>query len=588
MPGPRNRLTRDAEAGGRGRAEQRRDLACGRGGLVHGPGETRRRRTGDPPPPGERGLARLGGVVGIRVRQRVAGRHVHQDERIEGDAQPARLHLLDRLHHGEVGRRAAIDRAILIVAADEEGAGAADAVHRPAGGRGRLGRHLDARPHLAGSRAQIVAEPRHDEADALDRRGHRLQPVQRLHHVGGVGQRVQVLRHRRAAIGLADGLRRVGELARGRDHGDGAGQPLGGVGIGERPEHLEGELRQAVAIGRERQLLEDDIGRAAIGGRAGRAHLRGDERIGRLRLVAGIPAPGDAGEVHRLAVGPDAADAGDRALAERHGEAGVVEILGGLDLAAPAALAAALRGGLRLLAEIGRPDDVAAHPHPAVEPRDDRAFGGRGDAQRVEPRALDALRGRQRRDDPAVDDRADGGADEAADGGGADAEDRAADRAANGGAGRAEDEGRHGASWSKGEGKTEADERTGAFCDRRKAFRPGPRRPRPPFPPRASCDGCGQQLLGRHEGVPDQQSMTVVGLGGAATSVANANLIAAASIADVRWAVRSAVNAAMRQSAPSPKRPDSKSRPSLTAANRSPWPIRDVTLQSSNESGHSL
>ena len=73
--------TRDAEARGRGRAEQRRDLACGRGGLVHGPGEPRRRRTGDPPPPGERGLARLGGVVGIRVRQRVAGRHVHQDER---------------------------------------------------------------------------------------------------------------------------------------------------------------------------------------------------------------------------------------------------------------------------------------------------------------------------------------------------------------------------------------------------------------------------------------------------------------------------------------------------------------------------
>jgi hypothetical protein len=46
--------------------------------------------------------------------------------------------------------------------------------------------------------------------------------------------------------------------------------------------------------------------------------------------------------------------------------------------------------------------------------------------------------------------------------------------------------------------------------------------------------------------------MTVVGLGGAATSVANANLIAAASIADVRWAVRLAVHAAMRQSAPSP------------------------------------
>jgi hypothetical protein len=78
-----------------------------------------------------------------------------------------------------------------------------------------------------------------------------------------------------------------------------------------------------------------------------------------------------------------------------------------------------------------------------VEPRDDRAFRGRGDAQRVEPSALDALRRRQRRDDPAVDDRADAGADEAADGGGADAEDRAADAAANGGAGRAENKGGH-------------------------------------------------------------------------------------------------------------------------------------------------
>ena len=248
---------------------------------------------------------------------------------------------------------------------------------------------------------------------------------------------------RRAAIGFADGLRGVGELARGRDHGDGAGQPLGGVGIGERAEHLEGQLRQAVAIGRERQLLEDHIGGAAIGGRAGRTHLRGDERVRRLRLVAGIPAPGDAGEVHRIAICPDAADAGDRAFAQGDGEARVVEILGRLDLAAPAALAAPLRGGLRLLAEIGRPDDVAAHPHAAIEPRDDRAFGGRGDAQRVEPRALDALRGRQRRDDPAVDDRADGGANETADGRGADAEDRAADAAANGGAGRAENESGH-------------------------------------------------------------------------------------------------------------------------------------------------
>ncbi len=432
--GPRNRLTRDAEAGGCGRAEQRRHLRGRRGSLVHGPGIIRSRRTGDPPPPGECGLASLGGIVGIRVRQRVAGRDIHQDEGIESHPHSTRLHLLDGLHHCEVGGRATVNGTILIIAADQKGAGPAHAVHRPAGGRGGFGRHLDARPHLAGARPQIVAEPGHDETDALDRRRHRLQAVERLHHVGGVGQRVQVLRHRRAAVGLADGLRRVGELARGRDHGDGTSEPLGGVGIRERAEDLEGQLRQAVAVGGERQLLEDHVSRAAIGGRVGGAHLRGDERIDGLRLVAGIPAPGDAREIHRLAVGPDAADPGNRALAERHGEAGVVEILGGLDLAAPAALAAALRSGLRLLAEIGRPDYVAAHPHPAVEPRDHCSFGGRGDAQRVEPSALDALGGRQRRDDPAVDDRPDAGADEAADGGGADAEDRAADAAANGGA----------------------------------------------------------------------------------------------------------------------------------------------------------
>src|SRR5690606_1006078 len=115
-------------------------------------------------------------------------------------------------------------------------------------------------------------------------------------------------------------------------------------------------------------------GHAGIAARAPRAHLRRDEGIGSLHLVARIPAPGDPGEVHRLAVGPDAADAGDRPLAERDREARIVEIFRGPDLAAAATLATALRGGPGLLAEIGRPDDVAAHPHAAIEARDDGAL----------------------------------------------------------------------------------------------------------------------------------------------------------------------------------------------------------------------
>src|SRR5690606_31082533 len=110
----------------------------------------------------------------------------------------------------------------------------------------------------------------------------------------------------------------------------------------------------------------------------------------------------------------------------------------------PSALAAsALAAGAGLLAEVGGPDDIAAEAHATVETRDHRAFGGGGDAQGIEPGALDALAGGERGDDPAVHHRADGGADHAADRRSRDAEDRAADAAADGGAGRAENEGGH-------------------------------------------------------------------------------------------------------------------------------------------------
>ena len=80
------------------------------------------------------------------------------------------------------------------------------------------------------------------------------------------------------------------------------------------------------------------------------------------------------------------------------------------------------------------PDNVAADPHPAVEARDHCPIGGRGDAKRVEPCALNPLGRGQRGHDPAVDHRTHGRADEATDGRAGEAEDRAAKGPANGSA----------------------------------------------------------------------------------------------------------------------------------------------------------
>ena len=170
--------------------------------------------------------------------------------------------------------------------------------------------------------AQVVAEPGDDERDRLDLRRAGLQPVERDREVGGVGLGVDVLGRGLAVAALApDDVGRIGELARGRDQRHGADQALGRLAVEDRAEHLEGELRQPVAEALERQLLEDDIGGAAIGRGVRRAHLRRDERVGLLVLAALVQPQGDAVAGHELAVGPDAADAGDRSLAERDGEA---------------------------------------------------------------------------------------------------------------------------------------------------------------------------------------------------------------------------------------------------------------------------
>ena len=112
---------------------------------------------------------------------------------------------------------------------------------------------------------------------------------------------------------------------------------------------------------------------------------------GGLKLVARIPAPSDACHIQSFAIGPDPANPGDRTLAQGDSKGGEIEVFGGRDLGAPTAFAAALTGGAGFFAEIGGPDDVPAQPHPAIEARDHGPFCRRGNAQTVEPRALDAL-----------------------------------------------------------------------------------------------------------------------------------------------------------------------------------------------------
>jgi hypothetical protein len=71
----------------------------------------------------------------------------------------------------------------------------------------------------------------------------------------------------------------------------------------------------------------------------GRPHLGRDERVSRLNLGTRIPAPGDSRHVHRLAICPDAPDAGDRPFGQPDREGGGIDVFGGGDFR-PTTLAA--------------------------------------------------------------------------------------------------------------------------------------------------------------------------------------------------------------------------------------------------------
>jgi hypothetical protein len=115
-----------------------------------------------------------------------------------------------------------------------------------------------------------------------------------------------------AGLGLvADRADVIDELAgagRQRDRPDHPAQPFDGA------HDLEIELRHAIAVIGQRKALEHDIGEPAIGRGLARL-LRGDQRVGLLRLIAVMDAHLHGLDIELAPIDPDAPDEGDRPFA---------------------------------------------------------------------------------------------------------------------------------------------------------------------------------------------------------------------------------------------------------------------------------
>ena len=332
---------------------------------------------------------------------RLAGRGVHQDERIERDLQAPPLQLGDRLQHPRVGWRAAIGRRP-VLQRDQMRTRALHARHAPGDRQGVLGRLLDARPDLTLAAAQVGPEPGDHQGDVIDVRQLRLQLVQRHDEIGAAVGVVDALAGRAGqAVAAQHGLGRVDELAGARDQANALQPRLPARRIVRRArtaEDLERQLGRAVSERLQRQILEDDIGHAAIGRRL--AFDRGDQRVGRLVLGPEVRAHRHARQVHHPPVGPDPADPVDRSLGHGDGERQAVGV--GRRLLALGAADAPLDP---LLAKARGPDHLAADPRAAEHARQRRALGGAGQAQLGDART-DLTRRRPGRQRGLVDHRA--------------------------------------------------------------------------------------------------------------------------------------------------------------------------------------
>ncbi len=370
----------------RRRAEERRHLRRCRRGLVGCAGPAGRGIERNAAAPG---IGRLFGAA-TRIGQAIAGRHIHQQERIEPDPVAACFQFRDRLQHGVVARRAA-KRGRAFELADEARAAAIDAARAPLEGHGELEADFYAGPDLTFAAAQIVAEPRHHQQHRLAIGKVRRQLVERYEQIGAIAFGVDVLRRLLAWPKRAQHrLGRVHELARAGDEAHTLdalfeARPIAGRGTDD----LERKLRHRIAEALERHVLEDNVSQAAIGGRVVGALDGFNQRVERLILRAGMETPDELGQIERLTVGPDAADARDFAFTKPDSKGKRVAI-GGDRRARPTLAADIARVGALL--EARRPDHLAGDAHPPEHGGDRSPFGGALQMQIGKPRALPVRR----------------------------------------------------------------------------------------------------------------------------------------------------------------------------------------------------
>ena len=355
----------DREIAGLRGAEKRRDLGLCEGGLIGRSGLVGRKRQRDPTAPRQCRLGRSAPRIGESVIRQL----FHQNKGIKHRANAACGQGLDRLHHGLVGGRAAVNGAVIGIR-DKASGGAVGPAHLPRHvdriGAKRLCPWTDTTGHAA----QIIAEPRHDERAGREVRGLIRQGIERHLNIRLARRRMDVER----PIGPQPVVHRHGRCGqrvfpRSRDEGHATDLLRDVVGAGFH--HLERELRDAVAEQAKGQVFDHHIGGAAIGGRVACALDRFDFRIGELVLAAFINPQGQVIGGDLYAVSPNAPNAGDWPLADRDGEADGIGVIRHAWLTGP--FAAAACGG-RALKEPRGPNDLPPHTHLPVDLRDGRAL----------------------------------------------------------------------------------------------------------------------------------------------------------------------------------------------------------------------